>query len=94
MSALELARTIKAMRKLDMTDEEILAELKRGGYEGDSLPKLDDIIPTPNVEGTKPVITLEEITYEQRMTNAKKITPANEAANIAMNFEIQQRSKK
>jgi hypothetical protein len=31
MSALELARAINAMRKLDMSDEEILVELKRGG---------------------------------------------------------------
>jgi hypothetical protein len=58
------------------------------------LPKLDDIIPTPNIEGTKPVTTLEEITYEQRMAEAKKVTPANEAANVAMDFEIKQRSKK
>ena len=94
MPAQDLANTIRDMRQLDMSDAEILAELQKGGYEGDTLPKLDNIIPSASVEGTKAVTTLEEITYEQRMAEAHKVTPANEAANVAMNFEINQRSKK
>lgn len=66
MSAIELQQAIKLMRKLEMSDEEILAELKKTGYEGDSLPSLENIVPSANAEGTKPAITLEEMTFEQR----------------------------
>lgn len=66
MSAIELARVIKKLRDMDMDDDEILAMLKKGGYEGNSLPNLEGIIPSANESGTKQVITKEELEYEQK----------------------------
>lgn len=84
MSADELAIVIKKMRALDYEDDEILLILQQGGYEGTSLPNLENIIPSANPEGTKQVITLEEITHEQRMAEKGVRTEAQKVLDPAV----------
>lgn len=84
MPSIDLAQAILDMRKLKISDVDILAELRKGGYKGTALPGLEGISPQSSVEGTKQVITIEEATFEQRAANAGRVTEAQKTLEPAI----------
>lgn len=85
MPLADLLIIIKRMRKANMSEEDILAELKKGGYEGDHVPTLNDFPPRRSeTKDTKPVITLEELNFEQKAADRGIVTEAQKTMEAAV----------
>ena len=102
MSAAEMLTAIKMMIKLGMSPNEIIAELKKTRH-GDEqeidlkslIAELKSSIPSANEEGTKPVITKEELDFEQNASRKGITTEMQKTLDAAVKLrEVEKKAEK